>query len=469
METLYMCKTRGGRRDFYWSSTFGRWVKYARPQRRGGRLALDGKILSTQRDPWRKISRSGFGLDCLKQQRHTPSVDHASELSKLMKPNDFNSQGDAWVRHDVLVSRLGVYLQARDDLFDTRVVPGDMNSSPPGRQGGPLPAMRQHLGQEDYASNLSMLDNGEYSASVPGDDTRAAELWANASLWLKVDKLAHIHVEIIRTLKKDLERMSEGRLQQNWFDPAMNKFERLANLVLEDLIRPTSALNDMMYRSVAYRDSRISLKLNASLWRLSWITFVFLSLAFLVGFFGMNVDAFKDDPSTKHYFISGVCLMLIVFVLWYCVKYSLSRQYQTRQRQGVYAQLYREFADEHLRDLVDTTSQGCGHASGPSWLDAGLPNCRRMMAIWKFGITWGTRLSYFRWMKAGQARALSTEQIDKLGVNFESRWRHTREIQAEIKSLQPAETDYTFGISNETRSASPAGEDPPHRSRKRDS
>ena len=54
-----------------------------------------------------------------------------------------------------------------------------------------------------------------------------------------------------------------------------------------------------MYKSVAIRDTRTSLELNTSLWRLSWVTFIFLPLTFLSGFFGMNVDWFADNPSAK--------------------------------------------------------------------------------------------------------------------------------------------------------------------------
>jgi Mg2+ and Co2+ transporter CorA len=55
-----------------------------------------------------------------------------------------------------------------------------------------------------------------------------------------------------------------------------------------------------MYKSVCVRDARLSLELNASLWRLSWITVIFLPLTFLVGFFGMNVEIFvKEAPSLK--------------------------------------------------------------------------------------------------------------------------------------------------------------------------
>jgi hypothetical protein len=63
----------------------------------------------------------------------------------------------------------------------------------------------------------------------------------------------------------------------------------------------------------------------------------------------MNVDIFKNDPSIKYYFIAAICMMLLVFMLWYCVKQTLSRQDQTRQRRGFYARLYRDLSEEHPR------------------------------------------------------------------------------------------------------------------------
>lgn len=71
-----------------------------------------------------------------------------------------------------------------------------------------------------------------------------------------------------------------------------------------------------MYKSVTIRDSRQSLELNASLWRLSWITFIFLPLTFLAGFFGMNVDLFRNDPSIKWYFVCAVPMLTIVVAFW---------------------------------------------------------------------------------------------------------------------------------------------------------
>ena len=50
-----------------------------------------------------------------------------------------------------------------------------------------------------------------------------------------------------------------------------------------------------MYKSVDIRDSRFSLQLGTSMWRLSWVTFAFLPLTFLTGFFGMNVTTFQNS------------------------------------------------------------------------------------------------------------------------------------------------------------------------------
>jgi Mg2+ and Co2+ transporter CorA len=54
-----------------------------------------------------------------------------------------------------------------------------------------------------------------------------------------------------------------------------------------------------LYKRIAIRDARDSLQLNASLWRLSWVTFVFLPLTFVAGLFGMNIDIFLASPSIK--------------------------------------------------------------------------------------------------------------------------------------------------------------------------
>ena len=87
----------------------------------------------------------------------------------------------------------------------------------------------------------------------------------------------------------------DSEVKADWLDGAVDEFQKVTNLLDEDLTKPTAALSDLMYKSVEIRDSRHSLQLNTSMWRLSWITFIFLPLTFMVGFFGM-VGAPNTQP-----------------------------------------------------------------------------------------------------------------------------------------------------------------------------
>ncbi|KAK4931518.1 hypothetical protein LTR28_011526 [Elasticomyces elasticus] len=91
-----------------------------------------------------------------------------------------------------------------------------------------------------------------------------------------------------------------------------------------------------------------------SMWRLSWITFIFLPLTFIVGFFGMNVDTFNNHPSIRWYFVSAIVLMLFVLCLWYSVKHSTARRRQTSYQRGVYERLFADLTVEHPRLWSDS-------------------------------------------------------------------------------------------------------------------
>ena len=245
----------------------------------------------------------------------------------------------------------------------------------------------------------------------PDDDSPAQKLWATSKNWLTVERLLRANSVTLSEFASNMETIPEGRLlagsplrqgneqavsaeggadngteAENEGAPSEDQAEennpgsrvkpthisqrfstgtwlktlqRCSTHVEDDLIKPTTALLDMvrvqlpaerrppsdstcnprtfrpqlqasripvnsctpqMYKSVAIRDTRLSLELNASLWRLSWITFIFLPLTFLSGFFGMNVDLFADDPSIKWYFVAAVVLVRLsesVKRLWY--------------------------------------------------------------------------------------------------------------------------------------------------------
>ncbi|KAI9816552.1 MAG: hypothetical protein M1827_001684 [Pycnora praestabilis] len=199
---------------------------------------------------------------------------------------------------------------------------------------------------EICSTHVSILEDKIYEQ--PADESRAPELWTNSSRWLKVEKLMSIHVDVGKDMKNYLGDLIDSEDSENtWLSSTPSDFERLTNLIQEDLVKPTANLADLMYKSVGIRDSRHSLMLGTSMWRLSWITFIFLPLTFIVGFFGMNVDTFAGNPSIKWYFISSVPLMLCILALWYFVKHSLARQRQTPYQRGIYEHMFHDLATNH--------------------------------------------------------------------------------------------------------------------------
>ncbi|WPH00093.1 Hypothetical protein R9X50_00291600 [Acrodontium crateriforme] len=204
------------------------------------------------------------------------------------------------------------------------------------------------------ADHVNILEDKIYEN--PADESRAPELWTNQAAWLKVDKIMWIHQDLVRETQGHLRELAEVETSEDevsplptieWITSTPAEYEKLSHSVQEDLVQPTANLSDLMYKSVGIRDSRQSLQLSLSMWRLSWITFIFLPLTFIVGFFGMNVDIFQTDPNVGWYFLAAAMLMLLVLILWYCVKHSLQRRRQTPYQRGVYEHLFNEMEVEH--------------------------------------------------------------------------------------------------------------------------
>jgi hypothetical protein len=138
-------------------------------------------------------------------------------------------------------------------------------------------------------------------------------------------------------------------INEPWLGSVPEELEKLTGNWDRDIIAPTSGLSDLMYKSVGIRDARHSLQLGLSMWRLSWITFIFLPLTFTVGFFGMNVSTFSENPPIKWWFVVSIPVLALVLILWYGVKHSLSKARQNPLRRGVYEALYHELATRHAQ------------------------------------------------------------------------------------------------------------------------
>ncbi|KAK8205995.1 hypothetical protein IWZ01DRAFT_62690 [Phyllosticta capitalensis] len=198
-------------------------------------------------------------------------------------------------------------------------------------------------------THVSILEDKIYDN--PADESRAPELWTNSSLWLKVEKLIYLHLDIAKETRIMMKELTDEGLDE-WLSSVPEDFDKLANSVQEDLIKPTSNLSDMMYKSVEIRDARQGLRMDASMWRLSWITFIFLPMTFLVSFFGMNVDTFQGNPSIKWYFISLIPLFALVFLFLIGFKQASSfgdKNGPSAVQRGAYEHLFHEFADRYPR------------------------------------------------------------------------------------------------------------------------
>ncbi|KAF2807640.1 uncharacterized protein BDZ99DRAFT_61992 [Mytilinidion resinicola] len=417
-------------------TTFGRWAKYERPQRRGGKPVLNGKTFRTQRDPWRGISRAAFGLDYLRHYDKGRFNKNAA-LMKFQELNHYDSFDAPAYGYDSFVQRLSVYIQRSEGEAALPMDPDIRNPYNENEVKEYQRLRRQYSnekgtnGHDNYIPRLQSLDNGstiiifEHSQSGcvedtligarqeiesrwrrltfylpreeisnderlalecmdfilrdifkalafswekylnicethtsiledkiyenPADESRAPELWTNSSLWLKVERLMYIHVNIIKEMKNHLKELADEDppQQETWLENTADEFDKLSNLIEEGIVKPTNNLSDLMYKSVGIRDARHSLQLGTSMWRLSWITFIFLPLTFVVGFFGMNVDTFSNDPSIKWFFISAFPLMITVLICWYGIKHTLASQRQDPLRRGVYETLFQELSANH--------------------------------------------------------------------------------------------------------------------------
>ncbi|KAF2102292.1 hypothetical protein NA57DRAFT_28231, partial [Rhizodiscina lignyota] len=196
------------------------------------------------------------------------------------------------------------------------------------------------------AAHVSILEDKIYEQ--PADESRAPELWLNSSTWLKVERLVYTHQDIVKETIVYLNSLFDDDPHGGWLGSTLEDFERVEHLVQEDLVKPTDSLNDLMYKSVEIRDSRHSLQLGTSMWRLSWITFIFLPLTFIVSFFGMNVDTFQSGaPSIKWWFIVSVPMMFLVFFIWYIIKHFLAQRRQDPLVRGTYEHLFHDLSNEH--------------------------------------------------------------------------------------------------------------------------
>ena len=198
----------------------------------------------------------------------------------------------------------------------------------------------------------------DYIWSKPADSSRAREVWSMSQRLHTMLKHINRHATLIGGFQEDFRAFAERSEEQSWLEPVLDEFKQLSDTIHVDYVQPLEHMIDLMYKSVTIRDSRQSLELNASLWRLSWITFVFLPLTFLCGFFGMNVDIFHHDPSIKWYFASAVPLLIIVVAFWFSFRKYAPGSKKADYSNAELVDLGAMLREEHFYDTYHRSQHG---------------------------------------------------------------------------------------------------------------
>lgn len=95
-------------RDDLVGTDFGKYVKFKRPERRGGKPFVSGKTWKATHDPWRKISRTSVGLDYLKHYacQKNPTQSQSDDEDKMFELNYYDEDDNPRYNYDVFVQRL---------------------------------------------------------------------------------------------------------------------------------------------------------------------------------------------------------------------------------------------------------------------------------------------------------------------------------------------------------------------------
>lgn len=170
--------------------------------------------------------------------------------------------------------RLSFYLRREDVINDSRLAAQCTNMILADVFHGLAVVWQEFLNVA--ADHVTLLEDKIYEN--PADESRAPELWTNQAAWLKVDKIMYLHQDIVKEIQGHMRDLGEVDTEEednaivlDWLASTPAEYDRLAHSVQEDLVQPTANLSDLMYKSVGIRDSRQSLQLGLSMWRLSWV------------------------------------------------------------------------------------------------------------------------------------------------------------------------------------------------------
>ncbi|KAF2449971.1 hypothetical protein P171DRAFT_440396 [Karstenula rhodostoma CBS 690.94] len=173
---------------------------------------------------------------------------------------------------------------------------------------------------DSYVARCARLEREVHKK--PENDSNSRKLWLCSRQFQMVKK----KINTIAFLVDDIRHhLIQGGISHDFLSLLPSRLKIIAYDVDEDLRKPVVEMIDLVYKSISINDARRSMELNASLWRLSWVTFIFLPLTFLVGFFGMNVNVFANDPALQWYFIAAIPFFICIMISWLLFKHLMDK------------------------------------------------------------------------------------------------------------------------------------------------
>jgi hypothetical protein len=98
-------------------NAFSRWAQYEKPQRRAGHPVLNARAFRVDKNVWRRVWRTGFGVDYLRYftPRHMEAAEEPNlpdfKLMELKEWVETDESSYSAHGYDVYVQRLSVYVQ----------------------------------------------------------------------------------------------------------------------------------------------------------------------------------------------------------------------------------------------------------------------------------------------------------------------------------------------------------------------
>ena len=109
------------------------------------------------------------------------------------------------------------------------------------------------------------------------------DLWEDKQHWIYLRTTLDTHVGNISRLRTYISETfgAESKFMEEMSADLSSRFTEVEKKIEKQLQERTNNLVDLVFSSINSQDAHISAETGTSMWRLSWITFVFLPLTFL--------------------------------------------------------------------------------------------------------------------------------------------------------------------------------------------